>query len=280
MQIFKAVTDKLWKAWQATVENWLLHHAHLCATLFALGSIICLSLGSYEAHILGTLSAKLLSSPTEATPHKFGGLEAFVLDGFKGIIVPTSLPTGVTTAVQAIDSNYQSPLTNPPFPQLHVEPPNRPTLKEQYVADDNERVFLFIPAVTLSDFRRSSQALTGSPNEMKALIPKDSLLANDIRRGANVEGLLRALLNASQPKEYSSQEPISAAPRDSVKLAPQGFTQVYVISATGRAQRLQPRRIDQQQLHRPSILPRAPLFLAYRRKEIRDALPNPFQLLH
>jgi PAS domain-containing protein len=233
MAILKSVKDRLWKTWQATVENWLLHHAHLCAALFALGSIICLSLGTYEAHVLGTLSAKLLSSPTEATPHKFGGLEAFVLDGFKGIIIPTSLPTGVTEAVQAIDARYQSPLANPPDLHLHVEPSDATTLKEQYVADDNNQVFLFIPAVALSNLRPSSRALVGSPNEIKGLIPKGSLLANDIRHAAAAAGPLQVLLNASQPGPNSSLAPAIGAPRDSVAAIHQGFTQVYIISATG-----------------------------------------------
>jgi PAS domain-containing protein len=276
MPIFKAIKDKLWKTWQATVENWLLHHAHLCATLFALGSIICLSLGSYEARILGTLSAKLLSSPTEATPHKFGGLEAFVLDGFRGSIVPASLPAGVTTAVHAVDSQYQSPLTNPPDPHLHVEPPDKTTLKEQYVADDNKQIFLFIPAVALSDFRRSSQPLTGSSNEMKALIPKDSVLANDIRRGAAAAGLLQVLLNASQSMSGSSQASTTATSAVPAEPVPQGFTQVYIISATGALRDYNHGGSTNNSFVAHRFFPERPYFWPTVEKKSELACPTPF----
>jgi hypothetical protein len=216
MPFWKAVKDNLWKAWQATVENWLLHHAHVCLTFCALLSVAFLGLGLFEARVLESLSARLLSSPTEATPHRFGGLEAFVLDGFAGKILPKDLPPNVMLASNQIDEEIKGSLRKPDSIVLHVHPRKAGTLKQQYISDDDDTVFLFLPAIALANLRSETKPLPPDASAAELGIREGSLLANDISVGIAASPGLQDLLKASFDENTK-----------------QRFTQVYLVSATG-----------------------------------------------
>jgi hypothetical protein len=162
MPFWKSLKEKLWKAWQATIENWLLHHAHLCAALCALFAVLFLSIGFIQARLLGTLSARLVSSPTEATPHKFGGLEAFVLDGFKGKVAPSSLPQNVAIHAAEVDDALKSQTADVAHLSLTMNPSGSTNLRSQYISDSDKEVFLFIPAFILGNLRNTPHAFEGS----------------------------------------------------------------------------------------------------------------------
>lgn len=216
MPIWKSLKEKLWKAWQATIDNWLLHHAHLCATLCALLAILFLSIGFVQARVLSALSAQLVSNPTEATPHKFGGLEAFVLDGFKDKVVPSSLPTNVSIAAQHMDTELKSATADVTSLRLHVNPPDSHYLRSQYISDDDQDVFLFIPAFILANLPDKPKPIQDSTTLSDLGIAPTSLLARDIAAGVSAKDSLRQILQASGESDPTRQ-----------------FTQVYLVSATG-----------------------------------------------
>jgi PAS domain S-box-containing protein len=216
MPLWKSVKEKIWKAWQATIENWLLHHAHLCATVCALFAVLFLSIGFIQARLLSGLSAQLVSNPTEATPHKFGGLEAFVLDGFKGRVVPSSLPPSVAVAASAVDQALNGQSADVENITLHVNPPGSQDLRSQYISDDNKEVFLFIPAFVLANLRTSPRPFENSITLSTLGIPSTSMLSHDISAGISARDALKKVLTASSDSDPS-----------------RSFTQVYLVSATG-----------------------------------------------
>jgi PAS domain-containing protein len=216
MPFWKTVKDKVWKAWQATIDNWLLHHSNPCAVVCALLAILFLSLGFLEARVLSSTSAQLISSPTEATPDKFGGLEAFVLDGFQDKVVPPALPPNVAIYADKLDGLVANPEIPVDRLNLHINLAKNPGLRTQYISDENRQVFLFIPATALASHQTANVPLKGPVTLQSLGVANDSLLARDIAAGISASDSLKQIMDASGELDANNR-----------------FKQVYLVSATG-----------------------------------------------
>ena len=162
------------------------------------------------------MSSQLLSNPTEATPHKFGGLEAFVLDGFKSKLVPAELPPNVSLRVNQLDQQLATPSRKLTGIRFSINPPKADDLRSQYITDDDPTAFLFIPAFVLENSLGSRRPLTDVVTLRSLGIPAQSMLARDIVAGASASQSLKGILNASGEGNARAR-----------------FSQVYLVSATG-----------------------------------------------